>query len=183
LVSALLANIQLGARLLQNWLGRPTFLGGFSGNSAISGLAAWIQSPDILGSIIRGSVTPAAFGQAFIYLLLMISGCVIFSVFWVQTSGMDAKSQAKQIISSGLQIPGFRKDQRILETVLNRYIGPLTVMGGATIGLLAGLADLTGAIGSGTGILLTVMIIYKLYEEISKQHMMDMNPMMRKFIE
>ena len=32
------------------------------------------------------------------------------------------------------------------------------------------------------GILLAVMIIYKLYEEVSRQHMMDMNPMMRKFM-
>lgn len=60
---------------------------------------------------------------------------------------------------------------------------PLTVMGAITVGLLAGFADLTGALGSGTGLLLTVMIIYRLYEEIAKQHMMDMNPMMRKFME
>jgi len=26
------------------------------------------------------------------------------------------------------------------------------------------------------------MIIYRLYEEIAKQHMMDMNPMLRKFM-
>ena len=49
-------------------------------------------------------------------------------------------------------------------------------------GLLAGMADLTGALAQGTGILLTVMIIYRLYEEIAKQHMMDMHPMMRKFM-
>ena len=55
-------------------------------------------------------------------------------------------------------------------------------MGGLAIGLLAGVADLTGAIGSGTGILLTVMIVYRLYEEIAKEHMYDMNPMMRKFM-
>jgi preprotein translocase subunit SecY len=55
-------------------------------------------------------------------------------------------------------------------------------MGGITIGLLASIADLTQAIGSGTGILLAVMIIYKLYEDIAKQHLYDMNPMMRKFI-
>ena len=56
-------------------------------------------------------------------------------------------------------------------------------MGAALVGLLAGLADLTGALAQGTGILLTVMIIYKLYEEVAKQHMMDMHPMMRKFME
>jgi preprotein translocase subunit SecY len=55
-------------------------------------------------------------------------------------------------------------------------------MGAITVGLLAGLADLSGALTNGTGLLLTVMIIYKLYEDIARQHMMDMNPMMRKFM-
>ena len=48
---------------------------------------------------------------------------------------------------------------------------------------LASITDLTGALANGTGILLTVMIVYRLYEEIAKQHMMDMHPMMRKFME
>jgi len=69
-----------------------------------------------------------------------------------------------------------------MESLLNRYIMPLTVMGGATVGFIASFADLTGALSRGTGILLAVMIVYKLYEEIAKQHMMDMNPMMRKFM-
>ncbi|MFP4423702.1 MAG: preprotein translocase subunit SecY [Candidatus Woesearchaeota archaeon] len=183
LVAALLANIQLWARLLQGWLGRGTFLGEFVGDQAVSGLAAWANPPNIVGSIIKGSVTLDAVLQAGIYMLIMVVGCVIFSIFWIQTAGMDARSQAKQIMSSGLQIPGFRKDQRVLERLLQRYITPLTVMGAITIGILAALADISGALGSGTGLLLTVMIIYKLYEEISKQHMMDMNPMMRKFME
>jgi len=55
-------------------------------------------------------------------------------------------------------------------------------MGGLTIGFLASIADLTGTLSSGTGLLLAVMIIYKLYEEISRQHMMDLNPMLRKFM-
>ena len=55
-------------------------------------------------------------------------------------------------------------------------------MGAITVGFLASLADLTGSLSRGTGILLTVMIVYKLYEDIAKQHMMDMNPMMRKFM-
>jgi preprotein translocase subunit SecY len=55
-------------------------------------------------------------------------------------------------------------------------------MGAILVGFLASSADLLGALSRGTGILLTVMIIYKLYEEIAKQHMMDMNPMMRRFM-
>ena len=106
----------------------------------------------------------------------------MFGIFWVQTAGMDSRSQAQQMLASGLQIPGFRKDQRVLERLLDRYIWPLTIMGAITVGFLASFADLTGALGSGTGILLTVMIVYRLYEDIAKQHMMDMNPMMRKFM-
>ena len=56
-------------------------------------------------------------------------------------------------------------------------------MGALTVGFLAALADLSGALTSGTGLLLAVMIIYKLYEEIAQQHMMDMHPMMRKMME
>ena len=182
LVAALLANIQLWAQLLQNW-GWPV-LGTFSsGGAPQSGLVLWVFSPDIVRNVITGSFTTLHLGQAFTYLLIMMFGSLMFSYFWMQTSGMDAASQAKNIMSSGLQIPGFRTDQRILERLLNRYILPLTVMGGLTVGLLAATADLTGALSRGTGILLTVMIIYRLYEEIAKQHMMEMNPMLRRFME
>lgn len=181
LVAALMANIQLWATLLERW-GHP-FLGTFSGNTPVTGLVAWLYSPDIVSKLIKGSLSGIDISHSLVYMFFMIIGSVIFSIFWMQTAGMDAKSQAKQIIASGLQIPGFRKDERILERLLNRYIWPLTVMGGMSIGFLAASADLTGALSQGTGILLTVMIIYKLYEEIAKQHMMDMHPMMRKFME
>ena len=181
LIAALLANIQLWARLLQNW-GWP-ILGTFIGNTPATGLVSWIYSPNIVGKVIKGSLLFSDVWHGAIYLGIMIAGSVVFSVFWVQTAGMDARSQANQIMSSGLQIPGFRRDQRVLERLLNRYIWPLTIMGAILVGFLAGLADLTGALANGTGILLTVMIIYKLYEEIAKQHMMDMHPMMRKFME
>ena len=105
---------------------------------------------------------------------------MIFSIFWVKTTGMDASGQAKNIISSGLQIPGFRKDKRVLESILGRYVMPLTVMGGLSIGALAAIANLLGALTSGTAILLAVMIIYQLYQNIAQQHAMDMHPALRK---
>ena len=120
--------------------------------------------------------------QGLTHILFYVGLCTLFSVFWVKTSGMDSKSQAKQMINSGLQIPGFRRDERILESLLDRYINPLTVMGAIAVGFLSAAADISGALTSGTGLLLTVMIIYKLYEEIAKQHAMDMNPLLRRFI-
>jgi len=185
LVAALIANFQLWGRLLQNtghaWLG--TF--STSTGSPISGFVYWLQGPDVVRSVIQQHtllIGAAPYLQALFYMFFFIVGSVIFSIFWVQTSGMDARSQAKQMISSGLQIPGFRKDERVLERLLSRYILPLTIMGGITVGFLAALADLTGSLSRGTGILLTVMIVYKLYEDIARQHMMDMNPMLRKFM-
>ena len=181
LMAALMANVQLVASLLERW-GHP-WLGTFSGNAPISGFVYWINYPDLVPNIIKGSFSWSMMAQALFYILLFMVGSVVFAIFWMQTANMDAKSQAKQILSSGLQIPGFRRDERVLEMVLNRYIWPLTIVGGASVGLLAAIADLTGALSRGTGILLAVMIVYKLYEDIAKHHMMDMHPAMRKFME
>ena len=180
LVAALLANVQLIATLLEKW-GHP-LLGTFAGQSPVSGIVFWINPPNLVQALITNSFVWQNLVQVLCYTFLMVVGSVIFSIFWMQTANMDAASQAKQIMSSGLQIPGFRRDGRVLERVLSKYIWPLTVVGGAAVGLLAALADLTGALSQGTGILLAVMIVYKLYEEIAKEHMMDMHPSMKKFM-
>ena len=180
LVAALAANLQLFASLLENWLEGPTFLGGFSNGQPVSGIAYWIGSSNIVESVITGSLQTSQIFQGITHLLFYMFFAMIFSIFWVKTTGMDASGQAKNIISSGLQIPGFRKDERILESILNRYITPLTVMGGLAIGALAAIANLLGALTSGTAILLAVMIIYQLYQNIAQQHAVDMHPALRK---
>ncbi|NTV22947.1 MAG: preprotein translocase subunit SecY [Nanoarchaeota archaeon] len=187
LVASLFATLQLWVRLLQNWMGGKLIpiLGGYEGANAV-GLVSVLNGPNLVNALLTnggdwGQVVPVL-GQSLVYILLMVGGSVLFSLFWVQTSGLDAESLAKQIMSSGLQVPGFRQDKRILERMLNRYILPLTVMGAITVGALAAFADLMGALSRGTGILLTVMIIYKLYEDIAREHMLDMNPMMKKFM-
>ncbi len=182
LVSALIANLQLFGGLLENWLGRPTFLGSFSNGVPVSGLAYWLGSSNLVEAFIRGSVTTPQIFQGITHLLFYMVFSAVFSVFWVKTAGMDASSQAKNIMSSGLQIPGFRKDQRILESILSRYIMPLTVMGGLAVGALAAVANSFGALTSGTAILLAVMISYQFYQNIAQQHAVDMHPAMRKFI-
>lgn len=182
LVSALIANLQLFASLLQNWLGHATFLGGFSTNGqAVSGLAYWVHSTPILSAIITGSFRWVYAGQAVVHVLFYTLGSVLFAFFWVNTSGMDARSQANKIVNSGMSMPGFRKDERVLESILKRYIGPLTIMGGVAVGLLASVANLLGALVGGTAILLAVMIIYQLYQNIAQQHAVDMNPALKGF--
>ncbi|NCO11521.1 preprotein translocase subunit SecY [Candidatus Pacearchaeota archaeon CG_4_9_14_0_2_um_filter_39_13] len=182
LVAALVANIQLFASLLENWLGHATLLGGFSQGIPISGLAYWVGSSNLLELGLRGSLDLTHLIQGITHLVTYMFLSMIFAIFWVKTSGMDASSQAKNIISSGLQIPGFRKDERVLESILSRYVMPLTVMGGLAIGALAAIADLFGALTSGTAILLAVMIIYQLYQNIAQQHALDMHPALRKMM-
>ena len=53
--------------------------------------------------------------------------------------------------------------------VLNRYIPTAAAFGGMCIGALSVLADFMGAIGSGTGILMAVTIIFQFYESFVKE--------------
>jgi len=182
LVAALAANVQLFGSLLENWLGHPTFLGSFSNGQPVSGLSLWIAGPNMVEGAIRGSFQSDFIYYGIVHLLFYMVFSAVFAVFWVKTSGMDESSQAKNILGSGLQIPGFRKDPRVLESILKRYIMPLTIMGGLAIGALAATANLLGALTGGTSILLAVMIMYQLYQSIAQQHALDMHPALRKFI-
>ena len=117
-----------------------------------------------------------------LYVVFYIVLCVIFGKFWIETTGMGPKEVAEQLQKQGLQIPGYRRDPRIIENVLNRYIPTITVLGSAFVGLLAAFADLTGALGTGTGILLTVGILYRLYEQLATERMFELYPDLRKFV-
>ena len=149
----------------------------------IIGFFVWLLSIFSFGLTSLLVVGPLDIIRIFTYSGALIIGAVIFSYFWMSTSGMDSKSVAGQIQSTGMQIPGYRRDVRIIEKVLDRYIPALTVIGGAAVGALAAYADFTGALGTGTGILLATMIIYQLYEELAMQHMQDMHPALRRFME
>ncbi len=183
LTAALVANIQLFGSLVEKAVGHATILGGFSQGQAISGLAFWLGHSNLVESIIRGNLQLIKVFQGVTHLIFFMGVSVIFAIFWVKTSGMDAQAQAKKIIASGLQIPGFRKDERVLEAILSRYVMPLTVMGGLTIGALAALTDSLGALTSGTAILLAVMIMYQLYQNVAQQHALDMHPILKKITE
>ncbi len=201
LTAALIANIQLLGGLIENAAApclaataegactgiasiasHLTFLGHFVNGQAVSGIAFWMHSTNILELFIRGGILPIHFLQGITHIISYMILSTVFAVFWVKTSGMDSKSQAQKIAASGLQVAGFRQDIRILESILDRYIMPLTVMGGAAIGLLAATTDLMGSLVSGTAILLVIMIMFQFYQSIAQQHSVDMNPAMRKFI-
>jgi len=197
LAAALVANFQLFGGLIEN-VATPCltgvctgaakvasyfgFLGHFVQGRAISGFAFWLGSTNLLELTIRGGFLPIYLIQGLTHTLFFMVFSIVFAVFWVKTSGMDAKSQAHKIAASGLQVAGFRQDERVLESILERYIMPLTIMGGLAIGLLASITDLLGALVSGTAILLVITIFFQFYQGIAQQHQTDMYPAMKKFI-
>jgi len=169
---AFLANLQLlshiGLTPVDGKMCGP--LGCFDSNgNAVSGFAYYIYSPKNVASLVVEGISTREILKILVYSLLMISLATIFSVIWVETSGMDAKSLSEQLSIIGMQIPGYRRDPRVIESVLNKYIPPLSVLGGLIVGVLAVIGDLLGAIGSGTGLLLSVMIIYNYYELIKNE--------------
>ncbi|MFB6099921.1 MAG: preprotein translocase subunit SecY [Candidatus Nanohalobium sp.] len=154
---------------------------------AVSGLISWLQAPQgVIQSLLNGTLGLFGTGSVFhilFYLSVYIFGSILFSIFWMKTSGQDADSVAEQIKQTGMKVPGFRKDKRVIKKVLNRYIPGLTVLSGAAIGALAALANMTQAAGGGTGILLTVMILYQMYEELAQKHMEELHPAMKDFFQ
>ncbi len=148
--------------------------------AGVVGVVAWFFGFQALGFTAATSLSAQSIIRLVTYTIFLTAGSVMFSMFWVNTAGMSSESVAKQIQSIGMQIPGFRRDPRIVESVLEKYIPNLAVLGGAFVGILASFADSVNALGTGTGILLTVMIIYNMYEQLSVQQMEDMHPAIRK---
>ncbi|MBI4215053.1 preprotein translocase subunit SecY [archaeon] len=184
LAAALFANISLWGVALEN-TGLP-ILGHFSNGQPISGIALYLRTPiGYLGTPEQAAVTLGSFDailNIIIFTAAMLGLCVLFGKFWVEMSNMGPKSVAAQLQNIGLHVPGFRRDPRVIEGVLERYIPVITIMGSLAVGLLAVLADLTGALGTGTGILLTVGIVYRFYEELASEQAFESMPALKEFM-
>jgi preprotein translocase subunit SecY len=192
LVRALQANIQFLGRILFAQMGQmPAWLGVYQESQTgvsepVGGIfyyLAPIYSPQDWMWWLGASQEPwQIITRVGVDLTFMVIGGGIFAVFWVETTDMGPEATAQQIHSSGMEIPGFRRNVSVIEKVLERYIPQVTVIGGALVGLLAVAANMMGTIGgvTGTGLLLTVSITYKIYEEIAEEQLMEMHPMMRQ---
>ncbi|MFW9903383.1 MAG: preprotein translocase subunit SecY [Candidatus Thorarchaeota archaeon] len=202
LSSAVFADIYFIAQMVFNASGGPgtsnplaLFLGTFSIDETSQqyvpegGLVYFLTPPrSLIGdygvfNISRGleTVMPSL-TRALIYAVILIVLSVIFSVMWLETAGMGPRDVANQFLQSGMQMPGWRRSKKIVERRLEMYIPTIAVIGGLFIGSLAAFADFLGAIGSGTGILLSVSIMRQYFELISKERVAEMNPALRGFL-
>jgi preprotein translocase subunit SecY len=157
--------------------------------SPLHGPSDWI--PSMVSSSTAGMAelgfSPIAGYQILLHVLtdsaFLIIGGILFAIFWIETTGMGPKSVAKKIHDSGLQVPGYRRNPASIEKLMERYIPKVTVIGGVIIGILTLIASLLGTLGGagGTGLLLAVSIVYRLYEQIASEQIQEMYPMMQKF--
>ena len=114
--------------------------------------------------------------RAVTYVLYFVVMCTIFARIWVEIGGLGPKSVAKNLMGANVQVPGFRRSESSVETVLNRYIPVITIIGGVIMGLLAAGSDLLGIFGSGTGILLMVSITLNYYQILMRERLETMMP-------
>ncbi len=180
-IAALIANLNFWVAMLNK--AGINFFGYFDPAGGSHGFIFYISPyTSFAKDLIQKNVGALDLLHAFTYFLVVVLGSIMFSKLWVGISGTNSKALAEKLVKSGMQIPGFRTDARIIEKVLDRYIPSLTILGGAFVGALAAIAEFSGALGGGTGVLLTVGIIYQLYQEIASEQLMEMHPAIRGFL-
>jgi protein transport protein SEC61 subunit alpha len=107
--------------------------------------------------------------RAVVYVLFMTGIVTVFSRLWVELGGLSARTAARNLLDADVQVPGFRRSEGSVENLLNKYIPSLTLLSGMIIGLLAGVSDVLGVFGTGTGILLMVNIMVSYYQTLVKE--------------
>ena len=103
------------------------------------------------------------------YVLFMIGIVVLFGRLWVELGGLSPKSAAQNLLDADVQVPGFRRSNKPIESLLNKYIPSVTLIGSMVLGLLAGVSDVLGVFGTGIGVLLMVDIMINYYTQLVRE--------------
>jgi preprotein translocase SecY subunit len=184
--SALFANVYFFSQLIWSTQGRPApgqnfwmdLIGQYNAttNQPVGGLSYYVTPPNNITSVAAEPL------RASVYLGILVVFCAVFSLIWLEVGGLGPDKVAKQLMDSGMQIPGYRRSGRPIQAILKRYIPVVTVLGGLIVGLIAGIADFLGVFGTGTGILLSVGIIYQYYELLMRERAAEMFPAFRRIL-
>ena len=171
LQSALVSNLYFISQMLDNK---------FSGNFIVGLLGSWKRMENQgggsvpVGGLCYYMSPPLGFEHiisdpihTIFYIGFMLGTCAWFSYMWIDVSGTSAKDVAKQLKEQQMVMNGHRDTS--MRKVLEFYIPTAAAFGGLCIGALSVMADMMGAIGSGTGILLAVTIIYQYFEIFVKE--------------
>jgi preprotein translocase subunit SecY len=142
----------------------------------IGGLAYYLTGPH---GVISASQDPV---HTVIYSVLVLVFAIIFGLMWVEVAGLNPSAQAQQLIESGFEVPGLRRSPRILEQMLSKYIYPLTILSSIIVALIAIIADILGAYGTGMGLLLATGILQQYYTLIAYERALEAYPLLRRLV-
>ncbi|MDA4115951.1 MAG: preprotein translocase subunit SecY [Thaumarchaeota archaeon] len=176
LVSALTANVSFFTRILSNYVGKtpPSWMHYLvtydTNNNPTGGLVYYITPPN---GIEQTAADPL---HAVIYTGFLMVLAVMFARIWVEIGGLSSRTVAKNLMNADVQVPGFRRAGLSIEQVLNRYIPPITVIGGLIIGSVAAVSDVFGVFGTGVGLLLGVDIVLQYYQMLVKEQLEEFSP-------
>lgn len=172
LASALLANaVFMGQMLWANY--NPD-----NSNPLFNGIAQFDpqSSQQPTGGVLYYTTSPNSFENALadptrtiLYIIFMTAIVTIFGRLWVELGGLSAKAAAKNLLDADVQVPGFRRTQSSVQTLLNKYIPAVTIAGGIIIGLLASVSNVLNVFGTGIGILLMVDILVNYYNLLVRE--------------
>jgi len=157
--------------LFGTWASNPN--SGQGQSIPVGGVAYYLSPPSSFANVIHDPL------HAIIYVAFVLGSCAIFSKTWIEVSGSAPKDVYRQLQEQKMMIPGHR-DKSMLK-VLERYIPTAAAFGGLCIGALSITADMLGAIGSGTGILLAVSTINQYVETFQKEMGKEMGGKMAFF--
>ena len=103
--------------------------------------------------------------KSIVYTLIILFASGFFTETMVNITGKGASDMARGLKHEGFFIEGIKENEESIYKRLNRIIPTVSFLSGMLIAALQILADLIGAIGSGTGILLLVSTILEVQEE------------------
>lgn len=177
--TALLSNIYFVSQMLYNQQPSSPFvwlIGKWDNSSGTSlpvgGLAYYISPPATFVGMFADPF------HALFYLMFTLTACAIFGKMWTDVSGTSVRDVARNMRENQIVIKGMRDSATA--KVLGRYIPIAAALGGVCIGALSVVADYMGAIGSGTGILMTVTTVYDYYESFVRENSNEFQHLMKQ---
>ena len=128
------------------------------------------------GGILYYTTSPTSFESALadpvrtiMYIIFLTGIVTVFGRLWVELGGLSPKAAAKNLLDADVQVPGFRRTQSSVQSLLNKYIPAVTIAGGIIIGLLASVSNVLNVFGTGIGILLMVDILVNYYNLLIRE--------------
>lgn len=177
LQTSIVSNINFFSQILSRRFGNRNFLINFLGRweergyhgggngqlFPVGGLSYYLTPPatfiDLMGDPVHG----------IFYVVFVLTSCAVFSRFWITVSHTAPRDVAKQLVAQGRWLVQARENEEEMTRLLDKYIPAAASFGGLCVGALTMSADFLGAIGSGTGILLSVTMINQYFEILQSE--------------